>query len=290
MFPMPTSTDSAGVYRFDSIPFGVHGISVEAKGYIDDTRKVETIPSSPDTTLNFALKRGLTVRGYVYDRETGQPVQGATVYTRNVSVKTQADGQFELSGIPPPWDASRLLDLGVMASGYLDESFMDIDPSVRQMIYLGRPVLVRVEYRNLDRYLKNGVSVSFMMTQSFRNPPPTIKGFSIQSESNTEIELPPGLYEVTASVGGIQIYKRSAVSISDSSERLITVDFEGIDLDLLTKAEILQSEISKVNRKYLLLQMKLKGAEKQAIWEEYQAKLATLAEQHRLIRDKIPQK
>lgn len=108
------STDASGRYKF-SVPKGTYTLSVSAEGYSGVSREMRI---TEDTAFSAQLEKlKHTLSGTVTDKETGDPISGASVtVSRNdvqkASASTAADGSFSMTL------SEGTYTLSVSASGY----------------------------------------------------------------------------------------------------------------------------------------------------------------------------
>ncbi|MEW6071131.1 MAG: carboxypeptidase regulatory-like domain-containing protein [Planctomycetota bacterium] len=111
-----TRTDERGAYRLADVPAGRPGLLYARRdGYAELTARIE-LAGPGETTLDFAMRRGLVLAGRVVDRETAAPVAGAEMRSRShfdPLTVTDAEGRFEVRLLPGV-DSS----LEVTAEGY----------------------------------------------------------------------------------------------------------------------------------------------------------------------------
>ena len=115
LFPIIAQTDAEGNFRLEMEEPGTFSIRTDAEGFAPSRNVSVEVPS--DVPLELELRRSLTVAGRVVDT-AGQPVPGATVskargfedpwselgYTEehiSARIHSDADGHFEMSGLPP---------------------------------------------------------------------------------------------------------------------------------------------------------------------------------------------
>jgi RNA polymerase sigma factor (sigma-70 family) len=114
-----TVTDKDGRYRLVGMPKG-HGNMIKAapapgQPYLQAEHEVQDGPGLEPVTVDFALKRGVVVKGRVLDRITGRPVVARVLYvvfednphhkdaphfTNENYLDTPADGSFEVVAFP----------------------------------------------------------------------------------------------------------------------------------------------------------------------------------------------
>src|SRR5262249_15664682 len=82
--------------------------------YIPDSQKVENTTGLEPVTVDFALRRGIWVKGRVTEKTTGKPLSGGVVYhcfnnnphsafARNLAgCRTREDGSFRVVALPGP--------------------------------------------------------------------------------------------------------------------------------------------------------------------------------------------
>ncbi len=129
-----TLSDTEGRYQLDGLPVGVNmllAIGPASEPYIVSAVPAEVNPDQTETTVDFALKRGVWIRGRVTDASDGRPLranveyavlldnsrsQEAPGYSDAFSLwyHTDADGRFQMPGF-----VGRGI-VGVRASNYSD--------------------------------------------------------------------------------------------------------------------------------------------------------------------------
>ena len=115
---MRTTTGADGRYRLVGMPAGsgnrITANPGPAQPYLGAGADVPGGIGTEPATVNFALKRGVAIRGKVTDKATGQPVPALVEYFVFVDnphrasarglhggeVRTRPDGSFELEGLP----------------------------------------------------------------------------------------------------------------------------------------------------------------------------------------------
>ncbi len=113
-----TTTDKDGRYRLDGLPKGGRQIMAMTndRPYLPAIRTVEDTPGLETITFDFTMKRGVWVKGRVFDRATGQPqwanveyhcfvdnpnANGVGSLHPNQRIKvTRKDGSFQLPVLP----------------------------------------------------------------------------------------------------------------------------------------------------------------------------------------------
>ena len=95
-----TISDSSGFYQIQDLPIG-HGkfISVTHPDYIDMTLSLSIEPGDNSKHIYLYRQRG-TLSGYVYDSETLEPIESATLSIDEFAANSRYDGAFTLSDIP----------------------------------------------------------------------------------------------------------------------------------------------------------------------------------------------
>ncbi len=124
--------DETGEFRF-VFASADYGMEISAPGYALATLPSVTVPS--ETPVDVALEAQGVVRGRVVSRDDGTPVRGAEVFVKkggfppahvkDLSTVTDADGAFELAGLPP-----RALSLWVAHVDYTEQIFEGVEPAV----------------------------------------------------------------------------------------------------------------------------------------------------------------
>jgi protocatechuate 3,4-dioxygenase beta subunit len=104
-----------GRFEWTDLPPGQLRVGARASGYPRIELPIQLRPGS-DAQLDFGLKRGVDVRGYVADGASGAPVEGATVtwvydglqpigrmpyHVAQDAYTTDRGGSFEIRGLPP---------------------------------------------------------------------------------------------------------------------------------------------------------------------------------------------
>jgi protocatechuate 3,4-dioxygenase beta subunit len=116
-----TTTDREGRYRLVGLPAKegqrLHAVSPAGQPYLASALTAGAGTALEPVTLDFALKRGVVIRGRVTDKGTGRPVRAQVEYfafldnpnlreapgfrgAGHVAAQTGADGSFALVGLP----------------------------------------------------------------------------------------------------------------------------------------------------------------------------------------------
>jgi RNA polymerase sigma factor (sigma-70 family) len=114
-----TVTDKEGRYRLIGMPKGkgnvIKAAPAPGQPYLQSARKVEDAPGLAPVTVDFALKRGVVIKGRVSDKATRQPVYAHVQYrvfldnphrlevphwTTDYYLQTDDDGSFQVVGFP----------------------------------------------------------------------------------------------------------------------------------------------------------------------------------------------
>jgi protocatechuate 3,4-dioxygenase beta subunit len=101
-------TDAKGEYRFDKLMDGGKRLAVAAAGLVPQSLELNLKPAESLEHVDFVLSAGLSVSGRVRDPQ-GSPIEGADVEIKAIDessftggeIVTDADGRFELTGLPP---------------------------------------------------------------------------------------------------------------------------------------------------------------------------------------------
>jgi RNA polymerase sigma factor (sigma-70 family) len=135
---LATTTDTEGRYQLVGMPKGEGNIILaapaEGQPYLLAVKDVGDSPGLDPITVDFALKRGVLIKGRVTDKATGKPVPGHIEYvafadnshrsevpnwTTNNYLYTHEDGSFEVVALPGrgllavrAWGDHYLLDVG----------------------------------------------------------------------------------------------------------------------------------------------------------------------------------
>jgi RNA polymerase sigma factor (sigma-70 family) len=110
------TTDAEGRYRIDGPrKKPEYGVSAFGVPYFDATKNVADTPGFELVKADFELERGLALRGHVFDKVTGKPVEATITYLAfadNPYLKTVSgvgpggyvrdDGSFAFTGLPGP--------------------------------------------------------------------------------------------------------------------------------------------------------------------------------------------
>ncbi len=79
-----TTSDAEGKYRLTGVPrtgrTKILAIPPDDQPYMLSQLKVKDVPDSEETTLDFALKRGIWIDGQVTDKATGEAVEDVSIY------------------------------------------------------------------------------------------------------------------------------------------------------------------------------------------------------------------
>src|SRR5262249_17242636 len=120
-----TLTDAEGRYRLTGLPkgdgFKIMVIPGKDKPYFITNRDVPNTPGLDPVTVDFELKRGVWIEGWITDKVTGKPVQAAVEYFAlggnphladypgydgtippYFGVRGKADGSYRVVGLPGP--------------------------------------------------------------------------------------------------------------------------------------------------------------------------------------------
>jgi hypothetical protein len=127
------STDEQGIYLIDNIAPGAYYIIISAVDHVTvhyTMMVMEGVTTNMQTVYLTPLLQATTVAGNVIDVLTGTPIEGAEVLVvgTNVSVKTDSDGAYSLSGI-------NLLDFYLKASATGYDSLVQNISSVSHGFY-----------------------------------------------------------------------------------------------------------------------------------------------------------
>ena len=113
-----TTTGADGRYRLVGMPAGsgnrITAVPGPAQSYLGSGAEVPGGAGPEPATVDFALKRGVAIRGKITDKATGQPVPAVVEYfvfidnphraaargLHGGEVRTRPDGSFELEGLP----------------------------------------------------------------------------------------------------------------------------------------------------------------------------------------------
>ncbi|MFH0964270.1 MAG: exo-alpha-sialidase [Planctomycetota bacterium] len=98
-------TDARGAFRFETAALGEHILTVEAKGYAPQYRRVAVAPGLE--LEEFRLKPGRSIRGRVVDAD-GRPLPGMCVVLETSHVHTDPDGFFHWAVVGSPPDPVRV--------------------------------------------------------------------------------------------------------------------------------------------------------------------------------------
>ncbi|HZL99708.1 MAG TPA: carboxypeptidase-like regulatory domain-containing protein, partial [Planctomycetota bacterium] len=101
------TTDASGAFAFAGLTDGELRLRVSAPGLVPQSRSLRLQPAEVRAGEDFVLERGFMLRGRVRDA-AGTPLEGANVEARALDEQaftsgdlfTDADGRFELSGLP----------------------------------------------------------------------------------------------------------------------------------------------------------------------------------------------
>jgi hypothetical protein len=112
-----TTTDKEGRYRLVGLPKGDDNQVVATTNdlpYIPASQRVENTTGLAPVTVDFALRRGIWVKGRVTEKTTGKPLSGGVAYycfndnphsafARNLTgCRTREDGSFRVVALPGP--------------------------------------------------------------------------------------------------------------------------------------------------------------------------------------------
>lgn len=133
--PGPIRTDATGVFAFHRLLRWEGALLVGAPGYLSTRRELETLPTLGETREldlgTLTLGRGRTLPGRVVDAERGTPVPEAEVTAMwahaprlrdATSATSDAEGSFELSGLPEGGSVRLVARAAGYALGHLDPS------------------------------------------------------------------------------------------------------------------------------------------------------------------------
>jgi beta-lactamase regulating signal transducer with metallopeptidase domain/protocatechuate 3,4-dioxygenase beta subunit len=110
-----TTSDAEGRYRMTGLPrtgrTKILAIPPDNQPYMLSQLKVKDVPESEETTLDFALKRGIWIDGQVTDKATGEAVEDVSVYyyvfTDNPHAKEARGLSGAIRGRVNPYNLSR---------------------------------------------------------------------------------------------------------------------------------------------------------------------------------------
>jgi len=145
---LTTETKWDGSYEFNTKP-GEHEVTVEAKGYLKQTRKVKTSRKDPTMNLDFDLaeERGAgRISGHVFDAQTKLPIKDGhmslVLPNGNKYAELGSDGHYEFTGL-----AADTYEIWAAAtSGYVNQQ--------------AKVPLKQGETKSLDFYLETAPSTT----------------------------------------------------------------------------------------------------------------------------------
>ncbi len=117
-------TNATGGFSI-SLPPGTYNVTASATGYTSETKSVE-VKEAEVTIVTFELMPTAngTIYGYVFDADTGLPIEGATVWVETttgvVANNTDSTGYYELN-VP-----AGTYTVYAMAPGYIQNSMPDV--------------------------------------------------------------------------------------------------------------------------------------------------------------------
>ena len=133
--PGPIRTDTTGVFTFHRLRRSEGTLVVRARGYLSTRRELEGVAKLGETREldlgSLTLGRGRTLPGRVVDAERGTPVAGAEVtaewelgprFRDETGATSDAEGSFELSGLPEKGTVRLLAKAAGYALGHVDPS------------------------------------------------------------------------------------------------------------------------------------------------------------------------
>ncbi len=94
-------TDAAGSFRAERVPAGSVSVNAELFRYRDGQQSIE-LERGAEEVVRLALEPITTgtVRGIVRNATNSEPVSGATITIGNLSVRSDAEGRFEIEQVP----------------------------------------------------------------------------------------------------------------------------------------------------------------------------------------------
>jgi beta-lactamase regulating signal transducer with metallopeptidase domain/protocatechuate 3,4-dioxygenase beta subunit len=135
-----TTSDAQGKYRLTGLPrrtrTNILAIPPDDQPYMLSQLKVKDDPGTKETTLDFAMKRGLWIEGQVTDKATGEPVKRAAVF------------YYVFSDNPHAKDAP---GLDGAYRGWIDSYYISPEGSFRRVGLPGRG-LIAVRVSGSDEY------------------------------------------------------------------------------------------------------------------------------------------
>ncbi|MEW5806371.1 MAG: carboxypeptidase-like regulatory domain-containing protein [Acidobacteriota bacterium] len=139
-----TFSSETGSYEIGNVAPGFYSIIAGAIGFSEDSMKGVEIFNGADTEgINFYLKKGAKIDGYVYDREQGLPLPGThvTVPFRSggeaLTAITDHSGYFTLDGVP-----LQFISLVVEHPDYAPAVIDGIDPTGKESSF---PLKINLE-------------------------------------------------------------------------------------------------------------------------------------------------
>lgn len=144
-----TTTDARGHYRLTGLPtretVALRADPADGEPYHPASREFANTPGAGSTGIDFALTRGVSVRGRITDRTTGGPVAALVEYhptvenenigqswrlARTKAPPTDADGRFTVVALPGP---------GLVTATALGDRFLHADQATRGQTGDGPP-------------------------------------------------------------------------------------------------------------------------------------------------------
>lgn len=119
-------TDGSGYYEIRNVPPGVRNVFAGAEGYATQMQVDVTVDDSqPTEGVDFSLRTGKQITGYVYELETNMPIEGVNVVANAVVYKdptrgqavTDENGYFVMDGISQYSYRTRATKKGYVPSG-----------------------------------------------------------------------------------------------------------------------------------------------------------------------------
>lgn len=280
-----TTTDGAGRYELSSVSFGQETVSVKERGYLPVTKSVEVTPTAADQEVSFQLDKGWTVKGFVFDGANA-PIPSARVTADDTSCQTDGRGYFEVSGVRPT-DKGLIRVVGAEASGFGPASLFGVPPGQTVRFNLLRAVQLSVEIKNVPAACTGGVSL--MVRRKDRAPSDQVqpdRSFTGLTAGIHAIDLTEGLYDITATAGGLTVFTRPGVALTSQPET-ITIDLAALDASTLARGEALDKQAHGLTSAFVKEAASLSQQEKQALWKTLQEKLKLLEAEKRTLESTI---
>lgn len=214
---LETESDLEGQFELQDVPSGSKTLTASNTGFQDYTGTVEVIENQvtfKDVKMT-PLATGGYVSGTVYDEITGEPIEGAVISINSAQTKSDADGNYLLTGIP-----AGLQTISANKDGF--ELFTDtvqvdsVRPSFKQIVMTPVTNVGNVKGKVSDK-----------------NTGAVLEGTTVSIGDSTSLSDKEGLYELTGIASGQQTinavrfgYSGYSASIEIKSNETVFLDIE----------------------------------------------------------------